>query len=205
MPAPQQPVQPNPPAQTPGNHIPPPLPRATTLVPLKLLSGICPWGNFYGKMRAPPQPQYEMGWKNDQGREYYNGWSNESSNGWGETNMHDLLQTIPQIITGKTTRPLPLSNDLKMAAGHAVLLGTTQALNPPRTTSNTSTHIESAKSLRDTNPQSTQLRQNNMPYFGMVEGEFTRICVSAAQTQPSPNPNFKISHNPKERRIFPMS
>jgi hypothetical protein len=43
-----------------------------------------------------------------------------------------------------------------------------------------------------------------MPFFKTVEGEFTQLCVYAAQEEPCPDPNCKLNHEPKERRICPM-
>jgi hypothetical protein len=43
-----------------------------------------------------------------------------------------------------------------------------------------------------------------MPYFTTVEGEFTQLCVYAAQDQACPNPKCKHSHEPKERRVCPL-
>jgi hypothetical protein len=43
-----------------------------------------------------------------------------------------------------------------------------------------------------------------MPYFTIVEGKFTQLCVHTAQEQPCPNPQCEKSHEPKKRRICPL-
>jgi hypothetical protein len=43
-----------------------------------------------------------------------------------------------------------------------------------------------------------------MPYFKTVEGVFTQLCVYAVQEEPCPDPNCKLAHDPKERRVCPM-
>ena len=52
-------------------------------------------------------------------------------------------------------------------------------------------------------PKPTVLRQSMMPYFTTVKGEFTQLCVSAAQDKPCPDPKCKFSHVPKSERPCP--
>lgn len=192
-------------AMTCGNQFTAPPPPSQHFPPPQTFFFENPPPSFPNRNRPPPQQMQSHTWEHGSGWTHPNDWNNEPPfNHWGRNQNRSFQSDAPPLNSNWGSDRPPRNNQRFSNNGEGgPIRGNPKNQNPR---SNPSRPPPAAQPKPyDRPPQKpTQLKQLNMPYFETVEGEFTQLCVFAAQDQECPNAKCKFSHEPRERRVCPL-